>query len=418
MEDIDTANLREKASTFKDLLKMHRKELHLSQEQLVKKIELLHAQKKVPTTISLQTISAHEQGRHRYPNDIIIESYIVALEMQDEAAIHAFRYAAARPSAREVLLERGYHPIYGFDGNDTSTSNEGGIAKISDVLERLQNGKLGKEIKIKPMEITIEGILYPQSLLSSGAYTLHGRGDLETKLVKAEYKSGDLRNWLTGGWTEWAPSWSATYGRPEEISNYVCVQLGYGDEACSITTLVDSKIAAKLCLDDMFLNAGEALKLQGMPNIYGGIKVRVTGQLAHRRYFPDATQYIIGTNMDFVLRVLDGKENHGIALIADTELDSYSSYIWKALVSKKYRSSIETIPADEVWYIWEHVELTTRDALEYGIDSLEHKHSYVERKFLGDDAIVIQKSSNLVSGNIPEGMTPENFRKLMPKRRH
>jgi hypothetical protein len=51
---------------------------------------------------------------------------------------------------------------------------------------------------------------------------------------------------------------------------------------------------------------------------------------------------------------------------------------------------------NDVYFIWEHVNFASRDAIAYCLEAMRHKEDYIRRQY--GDLILVQKSSSLVDG--------------------
>lgn len=271
----------------------------------------------------------------------------------------------------------------------------------------------GTEKLINPLEVSVEGILQPYALMHSGWW--------EQEDASCVTPVRGLREWLFHGLQEWAPSWGYAWQMDEsETPDKRPFHLGQiademSDEAESIPVYIPASKAARL--------TEEFLKHPG------GLKVELTGVVAHRKHFcldpskraagtagcsdcPRRPECLVdnrfGGALDFCVKVDPEIRSHRIIIRGPAGF--YSGYLWKCLVPKNTVADPALAKLSDAFFIWEHTNLADRESREYNLDSLENKRWYLERKH--GSMHLLQKSSFLVPG-IPAISSDAFYRQLL-----
>jgi hypothetical protein len=90
----------------------------------------------------------------------------------------------------------------------------------------------------------------------------------------------------------------------------------------------------------------------------------------------------------------------------------YSGYLWKCVAPKRYLKD-KRVSLNDVWFIWEHTNFASPEAVSYNLDSLERKEDYVRRDH--GELVLVQKSSFLVPGD-PAWRAEEVYDLLLNKK--
>lgn len=238
--------------------------------------------------------------------------------------------------------------------------------------------------------ITVRGTLYPCALLSSGWWERQAKD----KTTEPKWKN-NVQAWLFHGFHDWGPSWNFTWdfesGETDTGKPYFVAQLGAGDESNSIPVIVPRDKARKL--REKFLGRGGELKVS-----FGGLDVEVTGLLCHRLHFPEAASVgLLGDILDYCIWINEDDKDHKLSLCR-CETDIYAGYLWKCLAPRDWVKENEPLGLNQVYFVWEHTNLLDKDAINYNLDSLERKESYITKQLKHRDLILLQKSSLLVPG--------------------
>jgi hypothetical protein len=258
-----------------------------------------------------------------------------------------------------------------------------GTETVEDLRAKLIHGAAQIE---KPLPITVKGTLFPCALLSSGWWE-----QARAKDVSSIDWRDKVQEWLFHGFDHWGPSWDFSWDfehwAASKDRRYYIAQLGDGDEANSLPVLIPGD-KARLLYEHL---AG--------PRQWGGMEAAVVGVLGHRRHF---AQYLdrgalesFGGLLDYCLWIDPDNRNHGIQrMLART--DVYSGYLWRCVAPEALTK--EGIPSlRDVYFIWEHTNFASADAVAYNLDSLARKEEYLEKR-LGERLVLVQKSSSLVPG--------------------
>ena len=232
--------------------------------------------------------------------------------------------------------------------------------------------------------MTVEGTLFPSALLTSGWWEKHTAAAIR----KVKWRDG-IQEWLFRGFEEWAPSWDFTWNFEKwergEDRPYFIAQLADGDEANSIP---------------VFLPAEKAKWVAEHLEPWGGMQAKVTGLLAYRTHFNpgyDQTALeLFGGTLNYCLRLDEDNKRHRVRPLV-YEPDLYSGYLWKCVAPRSLLAT-GSPKLNDVYFVWEHANLASPEAIAYGLELLEHKVEYIRRLFPGDELVLVQKSCSLVPG--------------------
>jgi hypothetical protein len=286
------------------------------------------------------------------------------------------------PTADQYLVQRatqyrdfGHEPLINPDL--TISGNE----RVDRLRFKLMNGA---EVK-RPMRITVRGTLFPCALLTSGWWERH----LGENQVWDGWRT-KIQHWLFNGFDLWAPSWDFTWAieasGSEQAPTRFVAQLGSGDEADSLPVFFSPELAARLAGHFKFG--------------WGGIEANVTGLLGHRKHFKKHYKEAdcFGGLLDFCLWVDGGARGHAVELVRGGNTTLYSGYVWKCVAPLDTWEHHRPLHLSDVYFVWDHTNFASKDAVAYSLDALEHKERYVEQT-VGDRLVLLQKSSSLVPGD-------------------
>jgi hypothetical protein len=254
----------------------------------------------------------------------------------------------------------------------------------SETIEDLRTKLLRTPLQLpKPVEIKVRGTLFPCALLSSGWWEKQKSATVQ----HLKWRDG-LQEWLFTGFDQWGPSWDFTWDfdnwEKSRAHRHFIAQLGDGDEANSIPVLLPPSKAKKL--EDVFKS-----KL-------GGTQAEVRGVLGHRKHFAkyvdEEALALFGGLLDYCLWVDEHNAKHAISVSVE-HTESYSGYLWKCVAPKALLAAA-TPCLNDVYFIWEHVNFASSDAIAYCLESMRHKEEYIRRQY--GDLMLVQKSSSLVDG--------------------
>jgi hypothetical protein len=237
----------------------------------------------------------------------------------------------------------------------------------------------------QPQPIKVTGSLFPCALLSSGWWEKNAK----TPVENVEWRD-EIQQWLFQGFDLWGPSWDFSWDfenwEQSKQRPYFIAQLGDGDEANSLPILIPREKAQRL--QEYIHDKGK----------WGGIEAEITGVLGHRRHFTNCLEpelmELFGGLLDYCIWIDESNRDHGIKPRVQ-RTDIYSGYLWRCVVPeaalKDHSPSLQ-----DVYFIWDHTNFASKDAVAYNVEALEGKQAYIERK-VGKLAM-IQKSSFLVPG--------------------
>ena len=241
----------------------------------------------------------------------------------------------------------------------------------------------------RPVALTVTGTLFPCALLSSGWWEKHVPAGKAQRVAWRD----EVQRWLFYGFDLWGPSWDFTWqfddanARPDRP--YYIAQLGDGDEANSLPVLLPAEKARRY---QEFIGAQQGSER------WGGLEAEVTGVLGHRKHFtgalaPGALE-LFGGLLDYCLWLDADTKDHRIMPLS-RQTDIYSGYLWKCVAPAAWVDN--RIPSlNDVFFLWEHTNFASPDAVQYNLEALEHKAEFVRRKY--GDLVLVHKSSWLVPG--------------------
>jgi hypothetical protein len=293
----------------------------------------------------------------------------------EKSSVNVYPYMVSRgPAAHEAFTTRPGEPW-----DKTIRGNE--------TIENLRAKLLAAPLKLKrPIDIKVRGTLFPCALLSSGWWERRK----EDKVRRLQWRDG-LQEWLFHGFDLWGPSWDFTWGGDGSQARPYCIaQLGDGDEANSIPVLLPAVKAQRLT--------------ERLGGTWGGVEAEVSGVLGHRRHFEQHVDpkmlELFGGLLDYCLWLDQDAKSHVIS-IRPERTEIYSGYLWKCVAPKAL--VVDAAPClSDVYFLWEHTNFASKDALAYGLESLDRKEEQVRRRY--GELLLVQKSSSFVPGKPILGM--------------
>lgn len=307
--------------------------------------------------------------------------------------------AGGNITVNQYLKNKGVKPFKVFRGDPSHPieSSDSGVINVSDLREDILLIQDPREKLPNPTPIRIRGTLYPCALLVSGWWARQ-----QAEKIDVPQWDNDIQSWLFHGFHEWGPSWDFTWNfesaEESQVKPYFIAQIGDGDEANSIPVIIPREKAKRL--HEVFLEKGNNIGIK-----MGGFEVEIKGWLTHRIHFTkeelkhfDLPQEDI---LNFCIWLKEGEAGHVIEPRADMP-SIYSGYLWKLIAPQKWIAGKKMIPLNQVYFVWEHTNFLKHDSVQYNLDSLEHKVSYIKgihkAKYGEDDFVLLQKSSSLVPG--------------------
>jgi hypothetical protein len=297
--------------------------------------------------------------------------------------------AAKGPHAYQHFIERPGEP---WD------SSFRGRESIDSLRTKLLGGD---QQPAQPVRITVRGTLFPCALLTSGWWEKHTQSEVK----KVRWRD-EIQEWLFRGFEEWGPSWDFTWDFEhwdvKRARPYYIAQLGSGDEANSLPVLLPRE---------------KALRLADNFERWGGVEADVTGMLGHRTHFAgyidERALDLFGGLLNYCLWLDEDDKSHCIEPCM-SQTDFYSGYLWKCVAPSK--DIADGRPSlNDVYFVWEHANFASDDAVRYSLDGLQRKVEYIEQLYPGDELVLVQKSSRLVPGT-PVWEPQDIYRLLTGKR--
>jgi len=307
------------------------------------------------------------------------------------------------PTTDYYLAGRGPIAHHGLIGRPEEPW--GNAAKGVVTIQNLRASLLLKrKILENPIPIKVTGTLLPCALLSSGWWERH----IPAQVRQIKWRN-PVQKWLFYGFELWGPSWDFSWNFEEwETSRkrpYFIAQLGDGDEVNSLPILIPRSKAVRL--QNEFGN-----------DLLRGTETEIVGVLGHRKHFasmidPKALE-LFGGLLDYCLWVDEDDPKHKITpLCRDT--DVYSGYLWKCVAPKDLLED-QRLSLNDVYFIWEHTNFASRDAIQYDLDALQRKEEYIQHRFgSGRELVLIQKSSAIVPGK-PKWKSDEIYNLLLGRK--
>ncbi|HWT81401.1 MAG TPA: hypothetical protein VN648_21625, partial [Candidatus Methylomirabilis sp.] len=252
-----------------------------------------------------------------------------------------------------------------------------------DVRRKLIDGKLKLT---KPRPFSLRGTFYPAALMYQGWW------ERQAKVPTIAWRY-PLQNWLFSGFHLWAPSIELTL---EAADRCLIGQLGVNDEAESIPVCISPEkakaVRQMLRLDLRIPNESQLV-----------FDATVTGLLCPRdeviRKKPKLRPYIEG--FKWALLVSDDDPAHSIAPIPG-QRSQYSGYLWKCMTPGSTYQEGTPPPLSDVFFVWEHTDLSDKDTRRFGLDSLESKCRLVASlPEVGDLALIAKSHPFVDPGKMP-----------------
>jgi hypothetical protein len=289
---------------------------------------------------------------------------------------------------KSYLSERGpaAHQAYLGPPKSGTAETVTGTVSVATIYEKFIDDEVALAA---PQHMTVSGALFPCALLSSGWWDTRGKKRLESVAW-----NNKVQEWLFHGFDRWGPSWDFSWNFDDRAAAkdrpYFIAQLGDGDEANSIPVLIPADKALRL--HDIIL--GDLASSR--PGRWAGFDAKVSGILGHRRHFEShldpAQVELFGGLLDYCLFV-DPDDTAQRIEILTPQTSVYSGYLWLCLAPEELVAAGTATLAD-CYFVWEHTNFASRDAIAYNLDSLRRKTDFLKDKF--GKLELVQKSSLLV----------------------
>jgi hypothetical protein len=270
-----------------------------------------------------------------------------------------------------MLISRKILYMSAFRHTPASAGMPVGEVSSFDLKSRLASARIQSE----PTPLVATGTLFLSVLLTSGWWEDKGAD------TGASTMFGDdgVQEWLFRGFNEWGPSFDVSSLRD---SGYIFGQLGSIDEANSIPVIFGP------------LHTPRVKELMQADRV---CDVKISGLLVHRKHLvstlPEgATRELLrrsfGKPFDYCLQV--DTEEHSVERVSDEPATPYSAYIWECLGPREWLTSARSERFRDVFFVWEHTDLSKPDAFAYNEASLQFKVNYIRERHPG--LVVLQKS--------------------------
>ncbi len=295
---------------------------------------------------------------------------------------------------------------------DLDRIDSSGNGEMQGAVSSVRKSLLAQRILENPVLIRdLRGYFFKATLLTQGFY----RRSLHSLPVQST--NNGIQNWLFNGFDHWGPSWDISIDpkdqnsmKGEPVADYVLGQIGSEDELESLPILIHR---TKM---EPIHNHYASSKYEGTHALHVNIKkgyvihkdhlANLIGDLQVQPYIERLLKW--GKSFDYLIVVDKAPISHKIEPIENdgTQMPPlYSAYLWQCLRPK----NILFPDPSQVYYIWQHADLTRRDAYEFKLEILHKERKSLEGRF--GPMRLIQQSSPFVKlpkQNEPE-MTAEQF---------
>jgi hypothetical protein len=170
---------------------------------------------------------------------------------------------------------------------------------------------------------------------------------------------------------------------------YLIGQLGHADEADSLPLIIGPK-------------KGFQLRAEMRSRLV--VSVAVVGMLLHHseltprllKHSPDLNVWASAIEDRYFMLVEDDEPGQQVQLRVSGAPEMYSAYLWQCLIRKDDADRVAQgmLTSDEMWFIFEHTNLAEPDTVQFCLDSLKHKRTYLE-KHLGTSLILLLSSHDV-----------------------
>jgi hypothetical protein len=278
-----------------------------------------------------------------------------------------------------------------------------GLATVTRIKEYLNQLKQQGTWLPEPKLISVQDTFFPCILLSTGWWERSS----SVGRIQPRFKD-EVQEWLFKGFDLWAPSWDLSLAAASETGapTHLVGQIGSGDEADSLPVIVAR---------------GKAAGVLGLLGDDAVMSATVTGLLKHvSHYSPEERVALVGGSAsdqddladvsNYCIVVEDDERTHDVAR-RSTLPELYSGYLWQCWGP---RASLERGPRlDEVYFIWEHTNFNSTDALKYNLDALRYKVGQLTQRIA--DPILMQKSHSRIVPDTPQLSTHKFYDLLFAK---
>jgi hypothetical protein len=254
-------------------------------------------------------------------------------------------------------------------------------------LDELRD-RLGRKRPAKSLTVTVRGTFFPAVLLTQFWW------ERESPQLRNVAWHDGVQEWLFNGFEQWGPSWDVSSSVEDVAHPHLFGQLASGDEGNSVPVIIEGTKADGIrARFREFFDSFQGRQPQTLHD------ARVTGVLCHRSDLEGDLANLPSLDADafeHCLIVTQDDPDHEVLLTHDpTPL--YSAYLWQCLAPTDWLKPGHPLTLHDLYFAWEHTDISKPDAVKYNLDSLRRKEAYLRRK-LGALTLV-QKSCPLVPGD-------------------
>jgi hypothetical protein len=292
----------------------------------------------------------------------------------------------ARILIQGVFYNIVYSPIFSWVELQRLSKNNLGHVDVVDLREKTSGDK-----RWVSGTVTCDGMFLAGSLLNIGWWEKRGANRHVAPVNWGDIKG--VQSWLHHGFLQWAPSWDVNQWEAQTAAPFLFGQIGREDEADSIPVIIADPKKASDCreaLTDLSRGGGRLVS-------HASVKGKLYSLHDLKKYRGDAQAK--GFIDDLIARgairdhclVVDqdhsDKEQHRdrIDLLTRKACEEpYSGYMWKAVCPNEHKKDLDLLPY--TYFVWEHTNFADKDAINYNMDSLNHKIQYIAEHRLGGRA--------------------------------
>ncbi len=276
------------------------------------------------------------------------------------------------------IVAEAYQTLRDYPGDPSSAPTD--TLSVGELRQYISNGaaQLGDTI-------TLPCMFYPALLLRRGWWQNQSH-------LKIPPLRDPIQRWLTHGMFEWAPSWEFPRAGADHVPEILPAQAGDedSDEGDSIAVLIVGQRVVEDALRETHRQVDTFGRIAFWAKVTG--RLMQIKDLASEPGLPAPALALDPSS--YVILVHAADPRHGVG--PDSRFDGdpaypiYSGYLWKCVAPE--RNNFAAIDPDwdpvsqplgviDVYFVWEHTNLASPEAIVYNLVSINQKIEYLEEMY-------------------------------------
>jgi hypothetical protein len=264
-----------------------------------------------------------------------------------------------------------------------------GRMTVEELKEKLTELDRAGEV-LGPTLVHVSGVFAP-SILLTVAWWERRRSSASPRMSWRD----PVQEWLFTGFDLWGPSWDLSLASELESGQmtHLLGQLGSADEADSIPIVIHQRKAQDIRDTIGPQRVVFQAEVTGLLVPASQLSPSEVGRLTPLERAPANA----GGRTEYCLLLRDDDQEHDI-LLSSRRPKLYSAYLWQCWGPTPTADNPPRL--SDVYFVWEHANLSDRECIDFHLDALEHKVKQLGPRF-PQDAVLLQKSHSSLIKDTP-----------------